>query len=186
MAKKKKNESTSLFKIVFIALLFSLFVRYFIFSPIIVDGPSMQPTLLDKDQMIVNKLIYRFKEPERFDVVIFHATDEKDFIKRVIGLPGEHVQVKNNELYINGTIRKQSFLENHDPQSVVYPMVTNDFTLEQLPGRYEKIPEGFVLVLGDNRSNSTDSRSIGLVPMDEIIGKTNIIYWPLDRMQIIK
>src|SRR5699024_3027341 len=186
MEKKRKKESSGLFKVVIISLLFALFVRYFVFSPIIVDGPSMQPTLLDKDQMIVNKLIYRFKEPERFDVIIFHATDEKDFIKRIIGLPGEHVQVKDNELYINGNIMKQRFLDNQDPRSVVYPIVTNDFTLENLPGNHEKIPEDFVLVLGDNRSNSTDSRSIGLVPIDEIIGKTNVIYWPLDRRQIIK
>lgn len=162
-----------------IALILALIIRSFFFSPIIVDGPSMQPTLYDRDQMIVNKFIYHFKDPERFDIVIFHASEDKDFIKRVIGLPGEHVMVKDNVLYIDGEEVEQPFLEGHD-------IVTNDFTLEMLPGGHEVIPEGYVLVLGDNRSNSTDSRSLGLVKIDQIVGKTNLIYWPLHRIQIVE
>ncbi len=94
-----------------IALILALIIRSFFFSPIIVDGPSMQPTLYDRDQMIVNKFIYHFKDPERFDIVIFHASEDKDFIKRVIGLPGEHVMVKDNVLYIDGEEVEQPFLE---------------------------------------------------------------------------
>ncbi|MEI3610912.1 signal peptidase I [Pseudogracilibacillus sp. SO30301A] len=169
-----------------IALLLALIVRKFFFSPIIVDGPSMQPTLYDRDQMIVNKFIYNFKKPERFDIVIFHASDKKDFIKRVIGLPGEHVAVKDNKLYINGEEVDQPFLRHNETTPIVYPIMTNDFSLEMLPGGHEVIPEGYVLVLGDNRSNSTDSRSIGLISMDQIVGKTNLVYWPFERMHFVK
>lgn len=173
-------------KIFIVALIFALLVRKFIFSPIIVDGPSMQPTLHDRDQMIVNKFVYNVKDPNRFDIVIFHASEEKDFIKRVIGLPGEHVMVKDNVLYINGEKVNQPFLQQNENTPAVYPIITNDFTLEMLPGHYEVIPEGYVLVLGDNRSNSTDSRSIGLISMEQIVGKTNLVYWPFERMHFVK
>src|SRR5690625_1380574 len=161
-----------------IALILALIIRSFFFSPIIVDGPSMQPTLYDRDHMIVNKFIYHFKDLVRFAIVFFHASEDKDFIKRVIGLPGEHVMVKDNVLYIDGEEVEQPFLEGHD-------IVTNDFTLEMLPGGHEVIPEGYVLVLGDNRSNSTDSRSLGLIEMDQIVGKASFIYWPIKRIQTI-
>lgn len=166
-----------------IAFIIIFIIRTFFFAPIIVDGPSMIPTLHDRDQMFVNKFIYRFREPERFDIIVFHATTEKDFIKRIIGLPGEHVMVQDGILYINGQEVAEPFLEN-DQEDFVRPF-TGNFTLESLPGGYEKIPEGYVLVLGDNRSNSTDSRSLGLIEMDQIVGKASFIYWPIKRIQTI-
>lgn len=180
------DESSDWLKIFIIALILALIIRKFFFSPIIVDGPSMQPTLYDRDQMIVNKFIYYVKDPDRFDIVIFHASEEKDFIKRVIGLPGEHVMVKDNNLYINGEKVDQPFLHHNENTPIVYPIITNDFTLEMLPGHHNVIPEGYVLVLGDNRSNSTDSRSIGLISIDQIVGKTNLVYWPFERMHLVK
>lgn len=186
MSYKKSNNWFDLFKAFIIALLFAIIVRQFLFSPIIVDGPSMQPTLYDRDQMIVNKFIYYLKDPERFDIVIFHASEDKDFIKRVIGLPGEHVMVRGNELFINGRVVDQPFLSMHTGEQVAFPIITGDFALEQLPGSFEVIPEGYVLVLGDNRSNSTDSRSLGLIDMDEIVGKTNVVYWPFERIHVVK
>jgi|SRR5690625_1888940 len=186
MVRKRAKEVFDWIKIFVIAIVIAVLVRMFLFSPIIVDGPSMQPTLYDRDQMLVNKFIYMFKEPERFDIVIFHASDEKDFIKRVIGLPGEHVKIVDNDLYINGELVEQRFLDKGEETSVIYPIITTDFTLETLPGNYEVIPDNHVLVLGDNGSNSTDSRSLGLIEMDQIVGKTNFIYWPFDRIQIVK
>ena len=186
MPYRESDEWTYWLKLLVSALIFALIVRKFIFSPIIVDGPSMQPTLYDCDRMIVNKFIYDVKEPDRFDIVIFHATEDKDFIKRVIGLPGEHIKVKDNQLYVNDEKVEQTFLEPHSDNPVVYPIITNDFTLELLPGNYDVIPEGYVLVLGDNRTNSTDSRSIGLISMDQIVGKTSLVYWPFDRMHVVK
>lgn len=185
MSQKKSSSSLDWLKILIIALICALVIRKFLFSPIIVDGPSMQPTLYDRDQMIVNKFIYRIKQPERFDVVIFHASEQKDFIKRVIGLPGEHVKVKDNILYIDGEEVEQTFLEQNEEGPVIYPIITNDFTLEMLPGGYDTIPADHVLVLGDNRSNSTDSRSLGLIHIDEIVGKTSLVYWPVNRIHFL-
>lgn len=185
MSDTQKKEWLSWLKIFIIALLFALIVRKFLFSPIIVDGPSMQPTLYSQDQMIVNKFSYYFKQPERFDIVVFHASEQKDFIKRVIGLPGEHVMVKDNVLYINGEQVDQPFLEHVDTSQPI-PNITGDFTLEQLAGAYKTIPDGYILVLGDNRNNSTDSRhELGLVSLEQVVGKTKIIYWPPSRIQII-
>src|SRR5699024_1089835 len=187
MEKGKKSDWISSLKIVIVALILALVVRKFLFSPIIVEGPSMQPTLYSQDQMIVNKFTYNFKEPERFDIIVFHASDQKDFIKRVIGLPGEHVMMKDDVLYINHEPIDQSFLLTKSTNQHIFPINTADFTLEELSDHYETIPEGHVFVLGDNRHNSTDSRHDmpGLIPIDEIVGKTNLIYWPPKRMQII-
>jgi signal peptidase I len=179
--KERKNEWWDWLKALLIALGVAFIIRTFFFAAIVVDGPSMLPTLQNGDQMIVNKFTYHFQEPERFDIVVFHASSEKDFIKRVIGLPGEHVEVKDNVLYINGKEMSQPFLTDQQ----AYQIQTNDFTLEDLPGNHHQIPENYVLVLGDNRENSTDSRVIGLVSLDQIVGKTSLIYWPIDRIQII-
>lgn len=182
---KQKNEWFGWIKALLVAFALTFIIRTFFFAPIIVDGPSMLPTLHDRDQMIVNKFKYRISEPERFDIVVFHASVQKDFIKRVIGLPGEHVQVKDNVLYINGEEVSEPFLTKEKEQIKSYQTLTNDFKLEDLPGGYKTIPENHVLVLGDNRENSTDSRMFGVVSMDQIIGKTSLIYWPFDRKQIL-
>src|SRR5699024_12465347 len=137
----------------------------------------------DLDQMIVNKFTYRIQEPERFDIIVFHASQQKDFIKRIIGLPGEHVEVKDHVLYIDGEAVEEPFLAKHKDQLHSYH--TADFRLEDLPGGYEKIPEGLVHVLGDKRGNSRDSRAKRLIPMDQRVEKTNIIYWLIDRRQCL-
>lgn len=185
MAKRKRSEWFDWVKALLIAFALAFIIRMFFFAPIIVDGPSMLPTLHDRDQMIVNKFKYRISEPDRFDIVVFHASVQKDFIKRIIGLPGEHVQVKDNVLYINGEAVTEPFLTDKKEQMKPYQTLTNDFKLEDLPGGYETIPEDHVLVLGDNRGNSTDSRMFGVVAMDQIVGKTSLIYWPFDRKQIL-
>lgn len=177
---KRKNEWFHLLKLVAIAVTIALIIRTFFFSPIIVDGPSMLPTLQDRDQMIVNKFIYHFQDPQRFDIVVFHASAKNDFIKRVIGLPGEHVAVENGELYINEEKIEEPFLDE-DSRKFQQP-----FRLEDLPGSHKKIPKDHVLVLGDNRNNSTDSRSFGLIETDEIVGKASFIYWPIKRIQKVK
>src|SRR5690625_384407 len=183
--KKKKKEWIEWAKALLVALGLAFIVRMFLFAPIIIDGPSMLPTLHDRDQMIVNKYSYYFSDPERFDIVVFHAPLQKDFIKRVIGLPGEHVAVIDNVLYIDGDPVAQDFLRENDSDANTFDSVRNDFSLEEIPGNYDVIPEGHVLVLGDNRGNSTDSRMIGLISMDQIVGKTSLIYWPFDRIQFV-
>lgn len=183
---QSKNEWFGLFRFLFIAFVIMYLIRSFLFSPIIVDGDSMLPTLHDKDQIIVNKYTYYVQEPKRFDVIIFHATEKRDFIKRVIGLPGEHVKIENETLYINDIEVEEKFLEESKEVLGSNEILTKDFILEDLPGEYEEIPDGFVFVLGDNRRNSTDSRDLGLIPIDQIVGKATTIYYPFNRMQIIK
>lgn len=182
---KLKNEWFDWVKALLIALALAFIVRIFFFAPIVVDGPSMKPTLHNHDQMIVNKFIYNVSEPDRFDIIVFHATPEQDFIKRVIGLPGEHVAVEDEVLYIDNKRVKEPFLKEVKEQMMPNQTLTQDFQLEDLPGGYETIPEGYVLVLGDNRDNSADSRVLGLIPEDTIVGTTSIIYWPLDRFHVL-
>ncbi|HLR07908.1 MAG TPA: signal peptidase I [Bacillota bacterium] len=179
-----KNEWLDWIKIFLVAIVVTFIIRTFVFAPIIVDGPSMLPTLHDRDQIIVDKLSYRFSDPERFDIIVFHAYDKKDFIKRIIGLPGEHVAMKDDVLYIDGQAVEEPYLEEKKAELTDNQPLTNDFRLEELPGNYETIPDGYVLVLGDNRRNSTDSRMMGLISIDQIVGKTTLIYWPLDRIGI--
>ncbi|KGX93186.1 signal peptidase I [Pontibacillus halophilus JSM 076056 = DSM 19796] len=181
---RKKQEWFDWIKAIGIAALLAIVIRMFVFAPIVVDGPSMLPTLENGDHMIVNKLSYTFGDPERFDVVVFHATENKDYIKRVIGLPGEHVEYVEDTLYVNGQAVNEPYISeqiNALPKGNKY---TFDFNLEELPGGYEEIPDGHVLVLGDNRGNSTDSRMLGLIEVEELVGETSFTYWPLGRIGI--
>lgn len=164
-----------------IALIIALVVRFFFFSPIVVDGPSMNPTLEDRDRMIVNKFVYDLREPKRFDIVVFHASEESDYIKRVIGLPGEHLAYENEQLYIDGQAIEEPFKD----ASNAYQS-TDPFQLEGLFENDSVVPEGHVFVLGDNRKNSSDSREFGFISIDSIVGKVGMTYWPLDRIQFIK
>lgn len=184
MIDQRINEWIQWTKVFLVALAITVLIRAFLFAPIVVDGSSMLPTLHDQDKMLVNKIDYRFNEPERFDIIVFHASEKKDFIKRIIGLPGEHVEVRDRVLYINGDIVSEPFLADQHKEQI---QVTSfeDFTLEELPGGYVTIPEDKYLVLGDNRTNSTDSRVIGLVSKSQIVGKTNVIIWPISRWQIL-
>lgn len=185
-AERKKNELWEWAKAILIAVAVVGLIRFFLFVPVLVDGESMMPTLENGDRVIVNKIGYTLGEPSRYDIVVFHATEDKDYIKRVIGLPGEHVAYEDDQLYINGEAQKEPYLSSlKEQQSVEGGPLTSDFTLEELL-EIEEIPEGYVFVLGDNRRNSTDSREIGLVPIEEITGSTNLIFWPLDRIGFVK
>ncbi|WP_138414874.1 signal peptidase I [Aquibacillus sediminis] len=183
---RKKNEWLDWIKALVIAGLLAFIVRMFFFAPIVVDGPSMLPTLKNGDHMIVNKFNYLIGEPERFDIVVFHATANRDYIKRVIGLPGEHVAYENDTLYIDGQKMDEPFLNGEKSTLLEKQLYTFDFTLEDVPGDFETIPEEHVLVLGDNRDNSTDSRILGLISYEQIVGEADLIYWPLNRFSLIK
>jgi signal peptidase I len=181
---KKKSETWEWLKAVMIAVLLAGGIRYFIFAPIIVDGLSMMPTLHDHDRMIVNKLSYKIGTPKRFDIIVFHAEEGKDYIKRVIGLPGDHIEYKNDTLYINGKAYKEPYLDKYKKQLIDGPL-TEPFTLEEITGK-KTVPKGYLFVMGDNRRFSKDSRHIGFIPMEKVVGKANIVYWPLSDARIIK
>lgn len=147
-----------------IIIVIVLLIKHFIVTPIKVNGDSMNNTLKDKDIMILDKISYRFQDIKRFDIVVI-KNDKEYLIKRVIGLPGETVEYKNNKLYINNKNVAEKF--NHEE--------TPDFILE------EKIPEGYYFVVGDNRPVSNDSRYIGLIKEEDILGKTSFVIFPFNR-----
>lgn len=183
--KKEKNEFWEWAKALLIAFGLAWLIRFFLFTPILVDGQSMMPTLEHGDRMIVNKIGYEVGEPDRFDIVVFHATEEKDYIKRVIGLPGDHVSYKNDQLFINGKPQDEPYLDKYKNE-LIEGTLTEDFTLEEKTAQLSVIPEGYVFVMGDNRLSSKDSRHIGLISMEEIIGNTSIIFWPPNEMGLVK
>lgn len=182
---KEKNELWEWTKALLIAFAIAAFIRYFLFTPIVVDGDSMMPTLENGDRMIVNKFSYKIGEPDRFDIVVFHAPEQKDYIKRVIGVPGDFVEYKDDQLYINGEPIDEPYLDAYKAE-ISEGNLTGDFSLKDIDPSLDVIPEGYVFVMGDNRRFSKDSRHIGIVDQNEIIGNTNIIFWPLNEIEIVK
>lgn len=156
------------------ALAIVLILRSFLFTLIRVDGPSMSDTLLNGDSLFVNVLDMRLGGPDRFDVVICKYPNRPDqYVKRVIGLPGETLSVRGGVLYINDQPIEEPFLS--DARTVRFDKDSNSFG----PVR---IPEGHYYVMGDNRDDSNDSRSIGMIPEDMFIGKVEYIIWPISRI----
>lgn len=153
-----------------------LFVIFYVASITQVVGSSMNPTLKNGEVFILNKLRYRFFDIERGDIVSLNYADTKYLIKRVIGLPGDKVEILDSELYINDIPYEEKYLDD----DLKYP----DFRLKDLG--YSTIPDGMYLVLGDNRSNSLDSRKIGLIKKEDINGKISFRFWPVNRIGFAK
>lgn len=147
-----------------------LLIKKFVFTPIRVNGDSMYPTLNHKDIMILNEIGYYLNGVRRFDIVVVDVKGEK-IIKRVIGLPGDKVEYRDNKLYINDKEVEENF--THDEETVDFS-VLNDLG-------HEVIPDDYYFVVGDNRDNSIDSRMIGLVSEKQIMGKTSLIVYPFKR-----
>ncbi|MFA9557441.1 signal peptidase I [Evansella sp. AB-rgal1] len=179
-----KLESWEWIKAVAVALLLAIVIRYFFFAPIVVDGQSMMPTLEHNDRMIVNKIGYTIGEPDRFDIIVFHAPQNKDYIKRVIGLPGDTLYYENDVLYINGEKVEEPYLDGFKEGATRLPY-TADFHLNEVT-RYDRIPEGHIFVMGDNRQHSKDSRHIGVVAFEEVVGKANLVFWPFSDLRIVE
>lgn len=154
-----------------------LLLRLYIITPEIVSGNSMLDTLHDGEWIINSKILYRYKDIERFDIVIIKKKDYL-IIKRVIGLPGDYVEYKDNKLYINGEEVEDKYAKGD----------TNNFSLKDICYGCEVIPKDKYLVLGDNREVSSDSRSkeLGLVSRDSITGKAVFRIWPLNKFGLLK
>jgi signal peptidase I len=168
---------------VVIALSIFLILYLFIMQPHQVNGQSMDPTFHHAEYVMTDKLSYKFGIPQRGDVVVFKAPPAAncpegsgcDFIKRVIGLPGDTIEVRNNQLIINGIPLSENYLAS---------------TIKTLPGQYTSqgivtVPPDSYFVVGDNREHSSDSRAWGPVTFDHIVGKVFFRYWPLTRAGII-
>ena len=146
-----------------ITIILVILIKRYVVSPIRVHGDSMKNTLLDGDIMILNIIGKQFSDIKRFDIVVVDRGEEY-IIKRVIGLPGEKIEYKDNQLYVNDKKVK----DNHSTE------VTNDFVIE--------VPKDSYFVLGDNRTNSLDSRYFGAFKKNQILGKTKLTLFPFNRI----
>jgi signal peptidase I len=149
-------------------------VLYFLIDTVIarvrVENFSMLPTLQPGQFILVNKFAYRFGESKRGDIIVFHYPQDprEDYIKRVIGLPGDIIKVENGKVFVNGHSIEELYIANPPTYS----------------GEWD-VPEGAYFVLGDNRNQSSDSHSWGFVPAANIVGKALVIYWPIGELKIL-
>ncbi|MEQ9487196.1 signal peptidase I [Coleofasciculus sp. F4-SAH-05] len=170
---KPENPWVEGFKTIGLSVFLAIGIRSFVAEARYIPSGSMEPTLQINDRLIIDKISYNFRQPQRGDIVVFSPTDAlkqqnfKDaFIKRVIGLPGETVEVKGGRVYVNDQALREQYIEEEPEYS--YGPVT--------------VPEDNYLVLGDNRNNSYDSHYWGFVPRDKIIGRAIVRFWPLNRV----
>jgi signal peptidase I len=146
-------------------------VRPYVMEAFWIPSESMVPTLEIGDRVLVNKFIYRFTEPERGDVLVFKSVEggDQDLIKRVVGTPGDEVRVQNGQLFVNGEPQNEPYLNQQNPDRSFYgPLI---------------VPEDSVFMMGDNRSNSQDSRFFGPVPYENVEGEAFLLFWPLQNFR---
>jgi signal peptidase I len=159
-----------------VSVVLAIVVILFLYQPVKVEGTSMMPTLDDQERIFINKFVYRFHfgEIDRGDTVVFWFPGDptKSYIKRVIGVPGDRIEVDHGNVLVNG----QPLVENYVPPEFR--------DLSSMPARTVGPDEFFVL--GDHRSSSNDSRAWGMVPRHFIYGKAVFIYWPLDKMGVLR
>jgi len=158
---------------IFFAALAAILIVVFVVQPVKVEGTSMQPRLLDQERIFVNKFIYHFSSIERSDIVVFWYPKDptKSFIKRVIGLPGESVEIRSGIVYLNG-------------KPLLEPYVTPEY-FDYASYAPQVVQPGTYYVLGDHRNSSNDSRHWGPVPAENVFGKAVFRYWPVSKLGLI-
>ncbi|MGQ0541681.1 MAG: signal peptidase I, partial [Blastocatellia bacterium] len=174
-------ESLRLFRDIFLIIVVFILLGVFAVQPVVVEGTSMLPQLHDGERLLVNKLVYykiksvRWGHLERGDIVVFWYPDDPDksYVKRVIGLPGETVAIRNGQVFINGTQLNEPYLDTIHNQNLRDNMTT-------------EVEKHYYFVMGDNRDNSSDSRVWGLVPEKYIYGKAFFRYWKPQNMGFLE
>lgn len=171
--KKRKHPLREVLEAVLIAFVIAFVIRSFLFQPFWVPSTSMVPTLNVNDRIIVNEIGMRFREVQRGDIMVFEYPHDPSvvYVKRIVGLPGDTVEIRSDGVYIDGQLLEEPYL--------------NDGYLYQSQGPLE-IPEDAFFALGDNRGFSADSRVWGFVPAERMIGRAVFIYWPLGNMGPIR
>lgn len=174
-----------------VAVALVLLIVNFVGKSYTVKGDSMDPTLKDGERVIVNLIGQRFGDVEKGNVIVFHATKDNDYVKRVIGTAGDNIEYKEDQLFVNGKKVDEPYLDYNEKHKD-YNYITGSFTTKEMNEQTEgldkvkdknKIPEGKLLVLGDNREVSKDSRSFGLIDEDQVVGKVSFSFWPLNEMK---
>ena len=168
---KRSHLAREIVETIALTLIIFLVIRFAIQS-YRVEGVSMQPGLQSDQYVLVNKMAYLFHAPERGDVIVFHfpLDTSKDFIKRVIGLPGDTISYTSTTVQVNGVVLNEPYIREK-----ANPLGKNPFV----------VPPNEYFVMGDNRPASDDSRDWGYVPKDYIVGKAVMVYWPLNKWQLI-
>lgn len=163
-----------------IAAVLALIIRTFLLGPYKIPTGSMHPTFLEGDRIFVDKVSYRFKEPQRGDIIVFKypLDKKKDFVKRLIGLPGDKIEIRDGKLVIN------SRLVEDPPFSNNYYYNRDDWDYGK-HGQVVEVPPGSYFALGDNSAASSDSRNWGFVPSRNLVGKAFLIWWPPKRAKLV-
>jgi signal peptidase I len=157
-----------------IAVALALFIRTYIVELYMVEGPSMRPTLVNGERLVVNKFVYRLQQPGKGDVVVFRYPRDpsRDFIKRVIATAGDTIEIRDGRVSVNGQQLNEAYILEKSRGS--YPLST--------------VPEGTIFVMGDNRNNSEDSRfaDVGFVPLHLLKGKAILVFWPVGNFRMLQ
>jgi len=156
-----------------------LFIYLLLLQPHKIKGSSMEPNFHDGEYLLTDKISYRIHTPERGDVIVFKAPPDyvDEFIKRIIGLPGDTVSVKNSKVFVNGKQIEEAYIPAE------FHTYAGRFTDE---GTVLTVPADEYFVLGDNREHSLDSRNIGFIGKDKITGRAWLIYWPVNKAGVVK
>lgn len=163
----RKSPVREVIETVVVALLIALLIRQFVVEVFVVDGRSMEPTLFTSERLLVNKFVYRFRTPQPGEIIVFRypRNQDRDFIKRVVAVAGDRVEIRDGYVYVNDQPLPDPYVSYRDGGT--WPEVT--------------VPPGAVWVLGDNRNNSEDSRYFGEVPLGNIKGRAFFRFWPIGR-----
>lgn len=169
MARRKKSGTRELTETLVIALVLAFLIRTFVFESFQVQGYSMLPTLHNNDRVLVNKLAFKLGKPKTGEIIVFRSpvVPSQDWIKRVIGVPGDTVSIRHDNVYINGKLYPEPFLKYRKSEN--YGPVT--------------VPPGDLFVLGDNRPISYDSRYFGMLKQNRVLGRAFVVWWPIDRIR---
>lgn len=172
-SKPKKSALREMLESVVIAVLLAAVIRLFILEPFYIPSGSMEPTLMIGDRIIVSKVTYLLREPEPGDIVVFKfpLDPSRNFVKRLIAVGGDTIEIKDSVLYINGKPTPENYL----PQGLRF----QDYGPQT-------VPAGHYFMMGDNRNNSDDSRVWGFLDKELIVGNAEVIYWPLNRLGLAK
>ncbi len=157
---------------ILIAIVLALLIRMFLFEVFVVEGRSMYPTLVETERLMVNKIVYHFDQPRLGDIIVFEFEPGRDFIKRVIAVEGDEIEIKGGRVFVNGIIIEEPYIDQD--------MLMHDYGPEV-------VPPGYLFVMGDYRQNSMDSRDprVGFVSQEYLKGRAFFIFWPPGEARLI-
>jgi len=178
-----EHEAWEWTKAIVIGILLIAVIRSFFVTNYTVSGQSMMPTLQNQDKVLVSKISNTIGDIDRLDVLVFHTDENEDYVKRVIGIPGDIITYENDMLFINNTHVEEPYLQAYEAYRNLEDRFTEDFTLKTITG-HSQVPQGSYFVLGDNRRQSLDSRYFGFVEKEDIVGTVAARYLPFESATI--